>query len=355
MNPLYGYGLTALVLLAFLVSYLRDKRRIRVGMLLTFGLLLLAFSLMISLIRVADDNNTVMYAAAFGALAFVVLLPLLVVGAGAGLIYNARILWRKEGFRPKNLLTLGLGLLIFAYLGLLMTSSLWTDREELALPVGFMTVVTGYFGFVFLCYLVSCVLYNLVRPRPPRDYIVVLGAGLKGDKVTPLLAGRLKRGIDFYRKQEAVPYIPPVFVVSGGKGSDEIISEAAAMRNYLLEQGIPGEQIRMEDQSVNTLQNMAFSKKIMDAESGEGKYTAVFATNNFHLFRAGVYARKAGLKADGIGSKTAFYYLPNAFIREYIAILSMYRRWHMTFLGGIALMFVLIVLAIWWTNRSLGG
>ncbi|WP_172198937.1 YdcF family protein [Saccharibacillus qingshengii] len=350
---LFSYGLTALILLAFVVSYIRDKRRIRVGMLLTSGLLLLAFSLMISLLQAASDSDAVMYAAAFGGLAFVVLLPLLVIGTGAGLIYNARILWRKEGLKPKNLLTLGLGLLIFVFLGVLISSPLWSPHEELALPIALATTIVGYLGFVFLCYLVSCVLYNLVRPRVPRDYIVVLGAGLKGDQVTPLLAGRLKRGIAFYRKQEDLLYVPPVFVVSGGKGSDEMISEAAAMRNYLLEQNIPDSQIRMEDQSVNTLENMAFSKRIMDAESGEGKYTCVFATNNFHLFRAGVYARKAGLKADGIGAKTAFYYLPNAFIREYVAILSMYRKWHAILLGTVVVLFGLMALALWWSNRSL--
>lgn len=350
-----SYGLTALMLLGFLISYLRDKRRIRVGMLLTLGLLLLAFSLMISIVQVADDNRAVFYAAAFGFMTLVVLLPLLVIGTGAGLIYNARILWRKEGFKPKNLLTLGVGLLIFLFLGLMIFSPLWTTSQAIALPVALLMAVAGYFGFVFLCYLVSCVLYNLVRPRPPRDYIVVLGAGLKGNVVTPLLAGRLKRGIAFYKKQEARPDVPPKFVVSGGKGSDELISEAAAMRNYLLEQGIPDEWILMEDQSVNTLQNMAFSKKIMDEQSGEGRYTCVFATNNFHLFRAGVYARKAGLKADGIGSKTAFYYLPNAFIREYIAILSMYRKWHMFFVGFIVLMFAGIALAFWWAERAVSG
>ncbi|OWA36267.1 hypothetical protein B9G55_07720 [Saccharibacillus sp. O16] len=285
----------------------------------------------------------------------VLLLPLLVIGTGAGLIYNARILWRKEGFKPKNLLTLGLGLMIFLFLGLMIFSPQWTSMPMLALPVALLTTIAGYLGFVFLCYLVSSVLYNLVRPRPPRDYIVVLGAGLKGDRVTPLLAGRLKRGIAFYKKQEAMPYVPPKFVVSGGKGSDEIISEAAAMRNYLLEQGIPDEWIIMEDQSVNTLQNMAFSKKIMDEQSGEGQYRCVFATNNFHLFRAGVYARKAGLKADGIGSKTAFYYLPNAFIREYIAILSMYRKWHLFFIGCIVLMFAGMALALWWGKKTLIG
>ncbi len=352
MILLFSYGLTALVLLGFVVAYMRDKRRIRVGMLLTLGLLLLLFSLMISVVRVADDNSAVRYAAALGALGLVVLLPLLVVGTGAGLIYNARILWRKEGFKPKNLLTLGLGLLIFLFLGLMITSPLWSTDGKIALPIAVVSTITAYLGFVFLCYLVSSVLYNLVRPRVPRDYIVVLGAGLKGDKVTPLLAGRLNRGIAFYKKQEALPYVPPKFVVSGGKGSDEMISEAAAMRNYLLEQGIPDEWIIMEDQSVNTLQNMKFSKTIMDEESGENNYTCVFATNNFHLFRAGVYARKAGLNADGIGSKTAFYYLPNAFIREYIAILTMYRRWHLFFIATIVLMYAATAGLFWWIEQK---
>ncbi|MCQ4087793.1 YdcF family protein [Saccharibacillus sp. JS10] len=352
---LFSYGLTALVLLGFLIAYRRDKRRIRVGMLLTFGLLLLAFSLMISLLRVADDNSTVRYVTALGAISVVVLIPLLVIGTGAGLIYNARILLRKEGLKPKNLLTLGLGLLIFVYLGVLVFSPLWTGYEQLAFPIAIVATITAYLGFVFLCYLVSSILYNLVRPRVPRDYIVVLGAGINGTKVTPLLAGRLNRGISFSKKQVGLGHAAPTFVVSGGKGSDEQISEAAAMRNYLLEQGIPDEQIKMEDKSINTLQNMRFSKKIMDEASGEGTYTCVFATNNFHLFRAGVYARQAGLNGDGIGSKTAFYYLPNAFIREYIAILTLYRKWHLFFITMIILMYAAAAGLFWWVERAVEG
>ncbi|MBC8863025.1 YdcF family protein, partial [Escherichia coli] len=71
------------------------------------------------------------------------------------------------------------------------------------------------------------------------------------------------------------------------------------------------------NKSVNTLQNMQFSKKKMDAIMPE--YNSLFSTNNFHLFRASLYARKAGLKSQGIGAKTALYYMPNALIREFIA------------------------------------
>ena len=50
----------------------------------------------------------------------------------------------------------------------------------------------------------------------------------------------------------------------------------------------------------------------MDSLRPEG-YHAIFASNNYHIFRAGMYADQAHVKADGIGSHTAFYYLPNAF------------------------------------------
>lgn len=89
-----------------------------------------------------------------------------------------------------------------------------------------------------------------------------------------------------------------------------------------------------EDRSVNTYQNMLFSKQLMDSLTA-GKYNSIFTTNNFHLFRASLYAKRAGLKSDGIGSKTAFYYWPNAMIREYIAVVVMNRKRHSIVVGTI--------------------
>ena len=55
-------------------------------------------------------------------------------------------------------------------------------------------------------------------------------------------------------------------------------------------------------------------------------YSCIFVTNDYHVFRAGTYARQIGLKAEGVGCKTAFYYWPNAFIREYIAIMAQHKK-----------------------------
>lgn len=81
--------------------------------------------------------------------------------------------------------------------------------------------------------------------------------------------------------------------------------EAIAMKQYALAKGIPERDILVEANSKTTLENMRFSKELMDQQTG-GPYRAIFTSNNYHIFRAGLYAKQAGLKADGIGAKTAF-------------------------------------------------
>ena len=69
----------------------------------------------------------------------------------------------------------------------------------------------------------------------------------------------------------------------------------------------------------------------MDSESCGKPYKCIYATSNYHLLRAGIYARKAGLKINGIGAKTAFYFLPNAILREYIAYIYVYFKQNIVF------------------------
>ncbi|WP_036116916.1 YdcF family protein, partial [Lysinibacillus sphaericus] len=145
---------------------------------------------------------------------------------------------------------------------------------------------------------------------------------------------RIQKAMDFYHKQAAVT-TPPTIIFSGGQGPDENLPEAEAMQRYAIEKGIPIEHTLQENSSVNTYQNMLFSKQLMDDRKQGKDYNSIFTTNNFHLFRAGIYARLAGLNSQGIGSKTAFYYWPNAMIREYVAIVVMGRKRHMKMIGPI--------------------
>ena len=131
--------------------------------------------------------------------------------------------------------------------------------------------------------------------------------------------------------------------MSGGQGQDEKVPESIAMKNYAMEKGIPERDILVETNSTTTLENMLFSKELMDKQSN-GSYQAIFSSNNYHIFRAGLFAKQANLKANGIGAKTAFYYLPNAFLREYVAILMLHKKRHLIFCGAIILLATLMAL-----------
>ena len=145
--------------------------------------------------------------------------------------------------------------------------------------------------------------------------MIIHGAGLlEGDRVSKLLASRLDKAIEVYRKDPS----PPILIPSGGKGPDETISEGEAMERYLLEKGIPADKILREDRSATTFENLRNSKAIIDSRGGS-TYTAL-VTSNYHVYRALRYCRKMGLKCIGIGSHVAFYYWPSALIREFIAV-----------------------------------
>lgn len=262
----------------------------------------------------------------------------------AFLILNTRLILKREKRDLKYLLTLilAVGLLLILIVPHLVNLS--------ALPRFAVYLSYSVYGLA-ICYLIhmaqyviSVILCNLPRPKKNQDYIIVLGCWIKNGKVTPILARRIDKAIAFYERQKELRE-PPKLVLSGGKGSDETCSEAEAMRVYALEKGMPEGQLLLEPNSVSTLENMKFSKELMDRESGGKPYRCIYATNNYHVLRAGIYARRAGLKVNGIGAKTALYYLPNAILREYIAYIYLYLKWNIAF-GVFGLLFGSVVLPI---------
>ena len=145
--------------------------------------------------------------------------------------------------------------------------------------------------------------------------MIIHGCGLKnGDQLTRLLSDRVAKAMELSRRCK----VKPIIIPSGGRGGDETISEAQAMKNYLLAHGIPEESILLEDSSATTLENLRNSKALIDAREG-GKRTAL-VSSNYHIFRCLRLARKVGLKCIGIGARVAFYYWPSALIREFIAV-----------------------------------
>jgi uncharacterized SAM-binding protein YcdF (DUF218 family) len=172
-------------------------------------------------------------------------------------------------------------------------------------------------------YVLYAFLYGRITGLRRADFVVVLGSGLNGDRVPPLLAGRLDRGLRVYQTLAGRREASPVVIVSGGKGSDERISEAEAMARYLIERGVPEDHVVREDQSRTTEENLTFSQAIME-RSGPG-YRCIIVTSNYHVFRAAIVARRLGVNGQVTGARTAGYYWPSAMLREFAAVFLSYK------------------------------
>lgn len=235
---------------------------------------------------------------------------------------------RHEGMKPANLLSLLFSVLLYGYLvvwPMIGNTKKNTLGKALYAIIGFAAV---YFLFLLAMYSLSAIL-NLIHWKKNRhaDYIVVLGAGIIGKKVTPLLAARIKRGMELLDYNSNA-----VLIMSGGQGPGEEIPESEAMAAYAVEQGVAAERIWTEKRSVSTEENLRFSREMMVKEEPE----IIIVTTAYHVFRALILAKKQGIKCVGFGAKTKWYFTLNALIREFIGYLSLTWKKHARVIGVVS-------------------
>lgn len=152
------------------------------------------------------------------------------------------------------------------------------------------------------------------RPEDENTTLVVLGCQVRNGAPSLMLAQRLRTAYDYLSEHESVKV-----VVSGGKGEDEFVSEAQCMKDWLVEKGISPDMIYMEDKSVNTEENLSFSKKIIDDNGLPQRITIV--TDGFHQLRADILAERTGIESNNISAKTKWYLLPTYWVREWFGVL----------------------------------
>ncbi|WP_307856607.1 YdcF family protein [Catenulispora pinistramenti] len=284
-------------------------------MFLGLTLSFLGLGLLVGVSRSSGDGR-VLAVVAVGLLPTVGLMALVTF-----LILNGLTMLRKEGRTVTNLLSLACGVGIIG-LVLFLVAAVVARRQVLIGLAAAAVLVVCYLAFLFFCYLSYGFVYRRMPIRRASDFVVVLGAGLMGGRrVSPLLASRLDRARSVYESLDGDN--GPLLIVSGGKGSDERLSEAEAMADYLVERGFPADRILKEDQSSTTEENLLFSAALMREMRPEG-YRCVVVTNDFHSYRAALIARDLGVPAQVAGSPTAAYFLPSATIREFIAVFVRY-------------------------------
>lgn len=149
------------------------------------------------------------------------------------------------------------------------------------------------------------------------DYLIILGAGVNGSVPSSALYNRLDKGLEYLKSHPGIKVI-----LSGGKGPGENITEAEAMRRYLIEKGISEKDMIIEDRSADTLENIKFSKAIIESSDKRSDIRLAIVTNGFHVYRSMLIARREGFKAYGISSKTPPSVLLKCYIREYFALIK---------------------------------
>ena len=146
------------------------------------------------------------------------------------------------------------------------------------------------------------------------DYLIVLGAQIRGTRITNSLYKRLKTA-ETYLKENPDTLV----IVSGGQGSGEDITEAQAMKEFLIENGIREDRILVEDKSTNTHENILYSKKLINR--ADAKVAVV--TNGFHIFRSIGIAKKQGLEnVQGLSAPSDPILLVNYYIREVFGVVK---------------------------------
>lgn len=122
------------------------------------------------------------------------------------------------------------------------------------------------------------------------DCIIILGAGIWGDKPSPMLEDRLQEGINLYQNG-----VSDKIIMSGDHGRKEY-DEVNIMKKYAIEKGIPSENIFMDHAGFSTYESIYRAKDIFQAKK------VVIVTQKYHLYRALYIANRLGLEAYGVGA-----------------------------------------------------
>jgi len=174
--------------------------------------------------------------------------------------------------------------------------------------------VIGFCGFLYV--------YGTIDTCDhTEDAVIVLGAAIRGEMVTTPLAWRLDAAYEYFQNNSNA-----VIVVSGGQGPQEAIPEGLAMQRYLVAKGIPQDKIIIEDKSNSTEENFKFSKILLDDHFAGKSYRVVYATNDFHIYRAGQYAKRAGFDAAHIHAPLQNYAVISTYLREFAAVCALWAK-----------------------------
>lgn len=243
------------------------------------------------------------------------LLMIAVTIVEALIIYKIRFVYSR---RPYGAITLS-SLTIFVFY---LIAELTANKFVRAYTFNFATI-NLVFLVVMLGYMWQMnVDLKRLKAMHGTDFLLVLGNKCLTRRVPPILAGRLDKTIELYNSFAQKPKI----IVSGGRSSNHLMTEAELMKEYLIEANIPAEMIITEEQSHNTVQNLEYSAiKVSKIWHKDVRPRVIIVTSDYHIPRTKFHVKKLGLQVQFAAAKTVEMLKWPAMFREFTALIWYHR------------------------------
>lgn len=222
-----------------------------------------------------------------------------------------------------------IGIIVISLFGVPLISVTLNVGNIFGILYGLMLFINGiFFDCIFAKIILACMVIFLIpfgitiakiamatrQKDTNSNTVIILGCRVKGDRPTLALIERCRAGAEYLKQNKNA-----IAILSGGQGSDELISEAECMCKIMQNFGIDKSKLYIENKSTSTKENLLFSKAIIERNGLDEHITIV--SSEYHLYRANMIAKDCGYNNISlIPSKSKWYCVPTFFTREVFGI-----------------------------------
>ena len=175
-------------------------------------------------------------------------------------------------------------------------------------------------AFCFLFVEARIIFFSTKPCAPNARSLIVLGAQVKDSGPSMDYQARLDSAYEYLKDNPET-----IVVCTGAQGPSEPFSEAESGAGYLMKKGIGKDRILIEDQSFNTIQNLANARKLLEERGIDEDGGVVIVSADYHLYRAKYIAEKLGYRNVSCkGGHGLWLLLPHYYTREFFALIKEY-------------------------------
>lgn len=372
--PTYAYFIPFIVItLLFILVMKTEKRTIMTGVLFVLSLVALFGGMRFLLFKYSETIDAMLPAAATVRSISTIVMAIIGLLPTAMIIItfvSAAMIIKREGLSSQNSKTLGFAVLLLIYTAVFPIVGKLGVNLLFDVIYAMVSMAAMYFILLKSMYTMTSIINQIHRKGGKNlDYILYIGAGMKGDKAEPLTKKRIEKTFEIWQENSDAK-----IVVTGGSEKYEEIPRTEEIAARLEEKGIPADKILTDENSHNTDSDIRFGKKKIEEDLGYSIEEAdteglsrrkakkikkrerkkgilntskapgvALISSNYHVLRCLITAKYFKMKCIGYGAPVRVDYRMNAFVNEYYRYLRVSRSVQIKVMIIIALIWILLL------------